>query len=226
MSIVVISGEDVELAVPAITWRDHGLPWRDDETFADCPQTLAKIGVERRSSPPTIGVIHWSASENPAPTVWSSLCNRGLSIHFIVDRDGVIHQFVDPGWYRCAHAGRRANDRSVGIEVVNYGHAMGAAHVPDPARPTYQGTVHGWTTTCADFYADQYDAVEALCRAISDRLPIELAVPDYPDERMAEISLAMYSGWLGHYHVERLQKRHPKICPGPRVFEELEGRWG
>ena len=95
----------------------------------------------------------------------------------------------------------------------------------DPGRPTYIGTVHGWKTTIADFYPEQYDAIDQLCRAISARIPIDLKVPEYPDERMSDALLSTYHGWCGHYHVERMNKKHPKIDPGPRVFDVLSERW-
>jgi len=210
---IIIHGERVEVEANAITWEEHGLGF--------LPGTC---GVESRERSTDLGVIHYTAGEGSGPQVHRVLKARGLSCHFVVDRDGVIYQFVDPANYRCAHAGGRANDRSVGIEVACYGWSRGP-HAPDPERPTYKGTVHGWTTTFADFYPCQYDALDALCRAVSKRLPIDLCVPEYPDERISELLLAMYTGWCGHYHVERLSKKHPKCDPGPRVFDELSRRW-
>lgn len=43
----------------------------------------------------------------------------GNSGHFYLDRDGSIHQFVEPG--RVAHHTRGYNPRSIGVELVNRG---------------------------------------------------------------------------------------------------------
>ena len=188
------------------------------------PRPPSRFGIVCRKAPPDLGVIHWTAGENPAPTVFATLDARGLSIHFVIDREGVIHQRVDPGIWLCTHAGGRANRRSVGIEVVNYGHAGRRAPM-DPDRPTYEGTVHGWTTTMADFYPCQYDALDALCRLLSDHLPIDLTVPSGADERLSTKDLQEYSGWLGHYHVQLISMEHPKICPGSKVIDTLGKRW-
>jgi len=213
-STIIVHGDRAEIDAYALTWEEHGLSF----AWGSC-------GALIRGGSADLGVIHYTAAENSAPQVFRTLSYRGLSVHFVVDRDGIIHQFADPANTRCSHAGGRANTRSVGIEVVSYGHARGAVHTPDPQRPTYRGTVHGWTTTIADFYPCQYDALDALCRAISGRLPIDLAVPDHPDERLSRVDLAAFHGWCGHYHVERLAKEHPKIDPGPGVFAELGRRW-
>ena len=190
------------------------------------PRPPSKYGIVARKKPPDFGVIHYTAAENPAATVLNTLVQRGLSIHFVIDREGVIHQSVDPGRWQCAHAGRRANRRSVGVEVVSYGWRDQRRPAPDPERPEYETEIHGWRTTMADFYECQYEALIDLCDALNHSLALPLEIPEGVNERLSDADLRVFCGWLGHYHVERLDKEHPKCDPGPAVFERLAREWG
>jgi len=184
------------------------------------PRPPSYYRIVPRKAPPDLGVIHYTGAENPASTVMSTLRARRLSIHYIIDREGVIHQCVDPGVWSCAHAGARANRRSIGVEVVCYGWCDPGRRCPDPERPTYETTIHGWHTTLADFYPAQYDALEALIGA----LPLPARVPEVLDRRLTDVELedfAAEGGWVGHYHVVDLGQAHPKVDPGPGVMERL-----
>ena len=99
-------------------------------------------------------VLHYTGMESgDAAESW--LCNPAseVSSHYIVHEDGRIVQMVreaDRAW----HAGKSSwrgvtdiNSRSVGIEIVNPGHALGYPDFPDV----------------------QIDAVIALCRGIVAR---------------------------------------------------------
>jgi hypothetical protein len=182
-------------------------------------------GVALRVRRPDLGVLHWTAGEGPAPQVYGVLARKRLSIHFIIDNDGVIWQCCDPGLYRCAHAGPRANDRSVGIEVTGYGWAKPGERPMNATRTRYEATIHGWTTTWADYLPTQYAALGPLCDMLSDVLEIPRLMPTVW-RRLISRELAEYSGWCGHLHVDRLEKEHPKCDPGTRPLEWLGERWG
>jgi hypothetical protein len=207
-NFIAINGVNVDIGTEVVHYPMPVRPFR--------------FGITIRKGQPDLGVIHWTAGENPAPSTIAWLQAVGLSVHFIIDREGVIHQVADPGIWKCMHAGPRANHRSVGIEVTSYGHAGKKAPL-DPDRPTYEGTVHGWTTEMADFYPCQYDALADLCAVLNVSLKIPLQYPAGPAERLSNQDLKDFSGWCGHYHVTPLEREHPKIDPGPRVLSTLFG---
>jgi N-acetylmuramoyl-L-alanine amidase len=110
---------------------------------------------ERRGTPtPDMIVLHYTGMESgPAAEAW--LCNPAseVSSHYIVHEDGRVVQMVreiDRAW----HAGKSSwhghgdiNSASIGIEVVNPGHAFGYP----------------------DFPVQQIDSVISLCRDIMRR---------------------------------------------------------
>lgn len=70
-------------------------------------------------------VLHHTAGSTASGAA-NALNNRGLSVHYIVDKDGKIYQMVGDE-KRAFHAGQgsgkweNANSRSIGIEIVNLG---------------------------------------------------------------------------------------------------------
>ena len=112
------------------------------------------FGPRRGPMQPDMILLHYTGMESgPAAEAW--LCNPAseVSSHYIVHEDGRVVQLVreaDRAW----HAGKSAwqghadiNSASIGIEIVNPGHAFGYP----------------------DFPKRQIDAVIALCRDIARR---------------------------------------------------------
>jgi N-acetylmuramoyl-L-alanine amidase len=112
------------------------------------------FGPRREGARPQFIVLHYTGMETgEAAEAW--LCDpvSEVSSHYLVHKDGRITQMVresDRAW----HSGKSSwrgeidvNSSSVGIEIVNPGHALG-----------YR-----------DFPAAQIDAVIALCRGIIER---------------------------------------------------------
>lgn len=70
-------------------------------------------------------ILHHTAGSSASGAA-SALNSRGLSVHYIVDKDGTIYQMVGDE-KRAFHAGQgsgkwtNANSRSIGIEIVNLG---------------------------------------------------------------------------------------------------------
>ena len=74
----------------------------------------------RTGAPPSLIVVHHSETRSAADTK-RILTGRGLSTHFEVDRDGVVHCYLDPGKFVAWHCGGGVNARSIGIDVTHYG---------------------------------------------------------------------------------------------------------
>ena len=83
-----------------------------------------------RPAPPTLIVLHESASPTRASTV-RALQAQGYGVHYTVDRDGSVEQHVPLGAFS-VHAGAGRNRNSVAVEVVNayYGKAGAPGTIP------------------------------------------------------------------------------------------------
>lgn len=73
-------------------------------------------------------ILHHTAGSTASGAA-SALNSRGLSVHYVVDKDGTIYQMVGDE-KRAFHAGHgsgkwtNANSRSIGIEIVNLGNGQ------------------------------------------------------------------------------------------------------
>ena len=187
---------DTDIAPNAVDGRTLGL-W-----FGNLPTRITTRKV----------VLHWTGGESPALRVYRTLVNRGLSIHFVVERDGRIVQMA-PLTARAAHAGSLVNADSVGIEIVNAGTVLSAAH---PSRPVKVGRIHGRAVRYADFLPAQYAAVERLVAWLLNRfsLPADVATPStvFPTTE----GLRNFRGVVGHYQITT-----NKPDPGPALLDHL-----
>lgn len=142
-------------------------------------------------------VWHWTGGGGNADRVLQTLRGRGLSINFIIDRDGTIVQCCDAN-RATAHAYDEirkisANPWSVGIEVCGRG-----------------GRGVWWTP-------DQ----EVSCRALAGVLSAWFGLPmAYPADwrELKAYELREFRGHLGHHHVERV-----KPDPGPLWLPAILG---
>jgi N-acetylmuramoyl-L-alanine amidase len=172
-----------------------------------------------RGSKPDLCVWHWSGGEGEAATVARTLRKRKLSVHFVIDRDGVVHQFADPALVQCGHAGI-VNARSVGVEIVNYGirRARRLWTVPKKGvdRETDTVKIHGKVWTVAHFYPQQTLAAKRLAEALTVSLGIMPLVPLnggaqwVVDHALTPDQLRAFKGHVGHYHVTD-QKQDPGV---------------
>ncbi len=116
------------------------------------------FGDRRHGLHPDCIILHYTGMESAgAAEDWLCDPRSEVSSHYLVYEDGAITQMVREA-ERAWHAGRSLwegrddlNSRSVGIEIVNPGHAGGSPPYPDV----------------------QIDAVIALCRGICRRLDID-----------------------------------------------------
>lgn len=204
---LVLNGRQVQVAVPV----DHSLSF-----------DVGEDGTRKRTLPIQMGVMHWTAAENPAARVHETLHARGLSIHFILDRDGAIYQCADPALVVCSHAGRGVNDISWGVEIVNYGGVAKGRQPPAKGadRERYECVIHGHKRLCADFYAAQYTAIWELFDAVHRELGIPRGVYAGESTLVRWPQLRKFRGAIGHFHAAL-----KKTDPGVRPLEWLAKRW-
>jgi N-acetyl-anhydromuramyl-L-alanine amidase AmpD len=173
-----------------------------------------------RTDPPDLIVLHWTGGEGGATQVAKTLGARGLSVHFFVDRSGVVWQYEDPVHTTTLHAGA-ANSRSIGIEIANY--AWRPAGTDPPAigrdRAMTSCRIHGWSLQHAQFYPEQVTATIALCDILTARIR---TIPRHVHHTSTAVDLDVLTGGvIGHYHVSRR-----KIDPGTRILKMLDTHWG
>lgn len=115
------------------------------------------FGARREGMRPDCVILHYTGMETGAAAEnWLCASESEVSAHYLVHEDGRVVQMVresDRAW----HAGRSfwrgvtdVNSCSIGIEIVNPGHAFGYRPFPEA----------------------QVEAVIALCRGILGRHPI------------------------------------------------------
>ena len=151
-------------------------------------------------------VTHWDVCLS-ANSCYKVLEKRGISVHFGIDNDGTIYQWVDlknAAW----HAGGRSwNHSSVGVEISNAYSPKYQAHYQKRygARPVWEGVkVHGKSLKpFLGFYDVQIAALAALWEAVSRACGIPLVIPDGPDAVYGPAADNNWRGFLSHFHLKR-----------------------
>jgi len=142
---------------------------------------------------------------------------RGLSVHFMVDGEGVIYQTLD--LMHCAFHAAGVNEISVGVELQNRGDARRfPAFYRDDSRQKVTCTVHGHQFLAWDFTEAQYQAMIKLSKTVARVLDLPLASPQQGGSLMwgALPNPRAFRGFIGHYHISR-----NKWDPGPFDFRRL-----
>ena len=151
-------------------------------------------------------VAHWDVCLN------SKSCfrvlnktSRSASIHFAIDNDGTIYQFLDMNHIAWHASKRSVNKKSVGVEISN-------AYYPKyqnwykkngfGERPMItDATVHGKKMEpFMDFYDIQKEALKALMEAVHSALDIPLETPE-GDTVVKEVASGKYKGFVHHFNV-------------------------
>jgi len=187
---------------------------------------VGKKNTWERKFRPNLVLLHWTGGENSADTTYRVLINRNLGVTFCIDREGVIYQFLDPLKYDPRDTGGLIGQRSVSIEIANYGFVLKRQKAPKRGRDRTvdDEIIHGAKVTCARFYPVQIESVVALTRVLCDKLSIPF---DFPRERNGSLALreltrlekASFKGVMGHFH-----KTDKKYDPGFHIFRELESQ--
>jgi N-acetylmuramoyl-L-alanine amidase len=176
------------------------------------------FGPRREGRRPDIILLHYTGMESgPAAEAW--LCNQEsqVSSHYLVHEDGAVVQMVretDRAW----HAGRSSwrgeadiNSCSIGIEIVNPGHAFGYPDFPD----LQVGAV---IELCAGIVARHAIFPERVL-AHSDVAPGRKIDPGekFPWERL-------YRSGIGHLVLAEPIRAGEELSPGceGRAVEELQ----
>jgi len=161
---------------------------------------------------PSFFVCHWDVCLS------SKMCHRvlkqrGISVHFAIDNDGTIYQFMDMNdiaW----HAGsRKWNDRSVGVEIANgyyLKHQSWYKRNGLDERPIVKGAkCHGRIMEdFTDFYPEQYEALKALMKAVHNATGMPYKAPlDRSGKTNTTVSKkcadGKFEGFISHYHLKK-----------------------
>ena len=168
-------------------------------------------------------VTHWDVCLN-SKSCFNVLnkSTRSASIHFAIDNDGTIYQFLDMN-HIAWHASKRAvNEKSVGVEISNAYYpkyqswykrnGFGERELISDAK------VHGKTLEpFMAFYPIQKEALTALYRAIHEACDVPYETPD-GDTTVRSVSSGRYKGFVHHYNVVK-----NKIdCAGLDIKEIME----
>ena len=175
---------------------------------------------------PTMFVTHWDVCLS-SKSCFNVLKKRKLSVHFLIDNDGTIHQIMDTN-HIAYHAGnRKVNNASIGVEISN-------AYYPKyqnvykrkgfGPRPLWEGVkVHGRELEpFLGFYDVQLGALKALSEALNKAYGIPLLTPMRNGQLIEtiynDVKNATFKGVVNHYHITTR-----KIdCAGLKLDEVLK----
>ena len=158
---------------------------------------------------------------------------RGLSVHFMIDNDGIIYQTIDLAWM--AYHAADWNIASIGVELCNRGDASLDRNYYEsgkfgPKRHFAPVKINGHTILAFEYTQAQKDSFVKLARGLLSVLPN--LPPEYPQsspgqqswDTMPRGASFNFSGYIGHYHLTE-----QKWDPGPFDFKDfcrqLRGSW-
>ena len=208
-----IGGELVEVPFPVVDWteaRQGGM------SFYDHPSTWRSRSKDRAVD---MFVLHWDVCPS-SQSCYQALVRRGLSVHLMLDADGMVYQSLDLRDAVAYHASSSdvegpENLRSGGIELNNpvlldRKNDAGRAVVTNQPKPNSRDS---WDHF--DFTPIQKERVAQLCVAICDAMGIAKTFP-LGTNLVAGRKEAV--GVVGHYHL-----KSSKIDPGLTLWAGLEG---
>lgn len=146
---------------------------------------------------------------------------RGLSVHFLLDNDGLIYQTIDLGLM--AYHAAEWNAGSIGIEMCNRGDAKtypGLYQTGPNQRDVKPCRINGHAILAYDYTKAQYDSFALLGRELRRLLPnIPAEFPQgLPGKQqwntLPRQASTRFAGYIGHYHLA-----NSKWDPGPFDFE-------
>ena len=149
-------------------------------------------------------VSHWDVCLN-AKSCFKVLNNtsRSASIHFAIDNDGTIYQFLDMN-HIAWHASKRAvNKKSVGVEISNAWYPKYQSWYKKNGfgeRPIISDAeVHGKKLEpFTGFYDVQMEALKALMEAVHKALDIPLETPEEKTV-VRDVASGRYKGYVHHF---------------------------
>ena len=113
--------------------------------------------------------IHYTVTQNAADAI-SVLGNRGLSYHYLIDKDGTRTMLIDPDYI--AWHGGNDNSRFIGISLVNLGNDIASINLPD-ATPAEEWVklASGQYGTWEPYTAAQESTLVALVSELKAKYP-------------------------------------------------------
>ena len=206
---IVSDGKDVPCDLDVIDGREHGMWWRATDTGAYLRRLRLRAVL-----------LHHTGGEGPPERVYSTLWNRRLSIHFVIDQMGRVTQMADVTRTATQHAGRM-NGASVGVEIVSRGHGQ---PLPGHWRHPYVDTVHGHEVRFMRLFDAQIDAAEKLSRWLCEHIGVPFQFP--LDQRgrvrrgfLGTDALDTFEGVMAHYHCSE-----SKVDVDPHTMDVLAQR--
>jgi N-acetyl-anhydromuramyl-L-alanine amidase AmpD len=205
-SAIVVRGQPVAVEAPVRTWHESGMQfpatrWRDTTTAIVC---------------------HWTGAENPPSALYRNMHKSKLSVHFVLDAEGLIWQMMDAGRFGAHCQAHGANAYSVGIELINRGSAI---TLPDKGvvRPILRERIHGALVRYAGFTMAQVMSCLALCESLCRAYELPMQVPqrggDVLPTAMTLAEARRFRGCGGHMHFER-----KKADPGLELLRAIHAR--
>ena len=157
-------------------------------------------------------VCHWDVCLS-SESCFKVLKNRGISVHFAIDNDGTIYQFMDCN-HIAWHAGSsKWNNNSVGVEIANAYYPKHQGWYKSKGfgeRPLWENKkVHGSTLEpFLGFYDIQLEALQALMKAMNKAYDIPFACPTAPNGTTSTgvsktAASGRFKGFISHYHLKK-----------------------
>ena len=191
-----------------------------------CWWDLGEPGTRKRTQPIEVVVVHHTAGEGNATAIHKTLRNRrtkggqkGLAVHFTVDRDGRIVQQADLDTV-CFHGGIQ-NGRSIGIETACSGWPHGKYTAASTKREVYQDVLRGKPHKYFKLFDEQLASLILLCQDLCDMFGLPRKFPRTADgkalrETLTPQAALAHRGLIGH-----LQYASMKGDPPPYVMDEI-----
>lgn len=195
---IIYNGNEIPIMWDKVlTWNEKGGKKAGDGKYS------SYAGKPARN--PKFFVTHWDVCLSSS-SCYRVLEKRGISVHFGIDNDGTIFQWLDlqhAAW----HAGGRSwNHSSVGVEMSNahdlkyqswYKKNVGAE------RPVITDAMcHGMKMKpFTGFYDVQLDALAALWEAVSFACDIPLELPKAANTVDRDCKQNEFEGFCNHYHL-------------------------
>lgn len=213
------NGKDVVINWPKVKWGAHYGQYYPDGCYK-----------KQKTRTPKMLVAHWDVCLS-TNSMFDVTMQRGISVHFGIDNDGTIHQFLDTK--DIAYHAKGVNTVSVGVEICNgvlpkYNEYYKKKNLPE--RSITSGTkIHGKVLEpYLNFTSEQIEAFKALTLALHKAHGIPLVTPLDKDGELLmgvsdEVVKNTFKGVIGHYHVTT-NKVDPGNLPLKDIVEELANK--
>ncbi len=198
---IIHNGHHLPIGCNVVDWTEHdqGGARLPEGCFTNMAATTAPRDIRML-------VAHWDVCLSSG-SCFNVLSKRGVSVHFGIDNDGTLYQWLDMDHVAWHASDRDTNRCSVGVEISNafypkyqdwyVGHGFGE-------RPLVEGAkVHGCTMKPhLGFYPAQMVTLGKLITALNHGLGIPLVTPDV-DGVVPSVGAGTFRGFVNHYHVLR-----------------------